>query len=328
MKRLFLTGAPGWLANTLLESLVTSPPSGLEEIRCLVFPGTKLPLLPTNQVKVIAIPGRLEDMESLTVAVAGCDTALHAAGILHVRHTKDWYTINTQGTENLLKVSEQAGLQRLVLISSNAAAGRAQSRNHLMSENDPEQPLSHYGQSKLQAEKLVLNAPFESVVIRPCMFYGPPVPSRHIEIYQRIISGRMPLIGHGNYSRSLTHIENLIQGCRLALEHPKAPGNVYYIADESVYTTRQIIDAMASALETTPNYLRLPAQMAPLAYHGDRILAGFGLYWQSLHLVGEADWHVGVSIKKARDELGYTPTVGLVEGMSSAISWCHQHNLL
>jgi len=46
------------------------------------------------------------------------------------------------------------------------------------------------------------------------MFYGPPVPARHVEIYERIQHARMPLIGHGNYARSLRgHIDNLALGC-------------------------------------------------------------------------------------------------------------------
>lgn len=328
MKKLLVTGVPGWLTDAFLHSLARDPLPGLEEVRSLVMPGARAPHVESPSVRFTASEGRLEDESSLAAATAGCDAVLHAAGLLHVRRTSDWYRVNTAGTDNLLTAARAAGVKRLVLISTNAAGGRAPSADHLMTEADPARPLSHYGRSKLQAEELVLQAGLEGVVLRPCMFYGPPVPARHVDIYRRILNGRMPMVGSGDYARSVTHIDNLVQGCRLALAHAKAPGQVFYIADEPVYTTRRVTEAMAQALGVTPRYIRLPALSAPLAYFGDRLLASAGLYWQNLHLVGEADWHVGVSIAKAKSVLGYAPTMTLETGMQSAIDWCRSRKLL
>jgi len=328
MKKLLLTGVPGWLTDALLYSLAVDPPAEVEEVRSLVLPGGRIPSLPTSRVRFSLYAGRLENPLDMAAATEGCDTVLHAAGLLHVRRTTDWYRVNTDGTRRIVEAAIQAGTQRFVFISTNAAAGRASCSDDLMSESAPPRPLSHYGRSKLLAEQIVLAAPFEGVVLRPCMFYGPPVPARHVEIYKRILTSRMPLIGHGNYARSLTHIDNLVQACRLALVHPKAIGQVYYIADEPVYTTRRVVEAMAAALDTSVQFWRLPALTAPMAYYGDRALAAAGIYWQTLHLVGEANWHVGVSIAKAQTELGYIPLVTLEAGMRRAIQWCRDHKLL
>ena len=162
----------------------------------------------------------------------------------------------------------------------------------------------------------------ETVILRPCMFYGPPVPARHIDVYRRVLAGRMPLVGHGDYARGLTYIDNLVQGCRLAMTHPAANGQTYFISDEPVYTTRRVTEAMAAALGVEPTFIRLPATMARVAHTADMLLARGGAYWQTLHLVGEADWHVGVSCAKARAELGYAPTVKIDEGMTKAVAWC------
>jgi nucleoside-diphosphate-sugar epimerase len=193
-----------------------------------------------------------------------------------------------------------------------------------MIESDPPRPLSHYGRSKWLAETAVnaLASRMQTVIVRPCMFYGPPVPERHIEIYRRIQSGRMPLVGHGHYARSVSHIDNLVQGCHLALTHPSAPGGTYYIVDRPIYTTRDIVDAMATALDAPIRWMKIPAIVAPTAFALDRLLAAVGIYWQTLHLVGEADWHVGVSCEKAIRELGYSPTIELAEGMQQAVRWC------
>lgn len=327
IRRLLITGVPGWLTTALLESLQEDPPEGLEEVRCLALAPLALAPRPGTTVGLRVFVGGLHDARVLDEAAQGCDAVLHAAGVLHVRRTRDWYDTNTNGTSNLLRAAAAGGVRRFVLISSNAAAGRSE-HGALLTEDTPAKPLSHYGRSKLLAEQLVLSAPLEGVVLRPCMFYGPPVPARHVEIYRRILDGRMPMVGHGHYARSVTHIANLVQGCRLALGHPRAAGQVYYIADEPVYTTRAIVEAMADALGCRTRYLRIPGVAAPLSFAADRLLASVGLYWQTLHLVGEADWHVGVSIAKAQRELGYAPRVTLPDGMRQAVEWCRAEGLL
>lgn len=327
--RLLVTGFPGWLIQGYLNRLRQLPPAGLTSIRCFVLHGTQVDtaeLRSSLGVDVDVVYGDLRDPVSIAAAVRGVDSVFHAAGILHVARTKEWYDVNTEGTRVLANAAAEAGVERFLFISSNAAAGRASAPDRLMVESDPPRPLSHYGRSKWLAEQSVnaLSNRMQTVILRPCMFYGPPVPARHIDIYRRIQTGRMPLIGHGNYARSVSYIDNLVQGCDLALTHPAAAGQTYYIADRQVYTTRQVVEAMATALQVPVRWLRFPAIMAPTAFILDRILAALGIYWQTLHLVGEADWHVGVSCEKAARELGYAPAVDLAEGMAQAVLWCKE----
>jgi nucleoside-diphosphate-sugar epimerase len=358
-RQLLITGVPGWLAAALLEDLARNPWPELAGIRCLVEPGAKLsdlmlssdgvplascqcrgadcqsaevmaPSQPAPHAAIEIVRGDLRDADALRAAVQGVDTVLHAAGIVHARRTRDWYDVNTAGTRLLAEAAATSGVERLVFISSNAAAGRAESRDRPLTEADPPRPLSHYGRSKWLAERAVLAMAgrIEPVVLRPCMFYGPPVPRRHVDIYRRILHGRMPLVGGGDFARSLTHVDNLVQGCRLAMTHAAAVGQTYYITDEPVYTTREIVEAMADALGTSPRFLRLPRLTATVAYAVDRTLAAMGCYWQTVHLVGESDWHVGVSCDKARRELGYRPARTLAEGMREAVAWCVEKGLL
>ena len=331
--RLLITGVPGWLTGALLASFVESEPQGLTSMRCLVQRQLSIDadlFLRDYPLEMEIVYGDLRDADSLSTALRGVDTVLHSGAILHVRHTRDWYETNSSGTKKLAAEAVKAGVERFVFISSNAAAGRSDSYDHLRTEAEKPRPLSHYGKSKWLAEQAVnaLQAQMETVILRPCMFYGPPVPKRHIDVYQRILDGRMPLVGDGNFARSLSHIDNLVQGSLLALTHPAAVGQTYYIADRLVYTTRQVTEAMAKALKVIPRFIQLPRLMAPLAYNLDMTLAAAGFYLQTLHLVGEADWHVGVSIEKACRELGYDPKVELFEGMQQAVDWCRSKGLI
>jgi nucleoside-diphosphate-sugar epimerase len=333
--KLLVTGVPGWLTSAFLEDLARDPLPGLTGIRCLTQPDTSsdpcsVLRAPCSLLDTEIVHGDLRDADSLRAAVQGIDSILHAAGVVHVRRVRDWYDVNTNGTRALALAAVQAGVGRMVYLSSNAAAGPARDFDRVLTEADPPAPRSHYGRSKWLAEQaLALMSPqIETVVLRPCMFYGPPVPPRHIEVYQRIVHGRMPLVGGGHFARSLSHIDNLVQGCRLALSHPAAAGETYYITDRPVYTTRQIIEAMAAALGVRPRYLHLPRLVGPMAHAADHALAAFDCYWQTLHLVGESDWHVGVSCDKACRELGYQPSMTLADGMRQAVDWCIQERRL
>jgi len=138
----------------------------------------------------------------------------------------------------------------------------------------------------------------------------------------------MPLVGGGGYARSLSHVDNVLQGLGLALRSSAANGHVFNIADAEVYTTRRVVEAMAGALGVRPRYLPLPAVAAKAAYGVDWLVAAFGRYQQEIHLVGESDWNVGVSIEKARRVLGYEPKVTIDDGMRGAVEWCRAQGLL
>ena len=330
---LLITGAPGWLCDALIASIERSPLAGIDRIRCFIREGVeheRAELARRWGSGVEIVEGDVTVPASLTAAMHGVAAVVHGAAVIHVEHTREYYEINTQGTRNVAQAAAAAGAKRFVYISTNAAGGRTASADTLMTESDVDRPLSAYGHSKRLAELLLMDVPGPMVrsVLRPCMFYGPPVPPRHVEIYRRIRSGWMPLVGGGGYRRSLTHIDNLVQAVRLALTRANADRQTYYVADADPYTTRGVVDAMARALGVKPRYLHLPAFAARAAYAADRVLARQGLYAQAVHLVGEADWNVGVSIEKARRELGYEPRVAIDEGMRQAVEWCRDRALL
>lgn len=260
----------------------------------------------------------------------GVDTVVHAAGVLHVQRTQEFYDINTEGTRRLAEAAAQAGVGRFVFVSTNAAGGKSDSPAQLLTEEDTPRPLSHYGRSKWLAEATLtaLSGGMERVILRPSLFHGPPVPARHVELFKRIIHGRMPLIGGGKYARSATHIDHLVQAVRLAVLHPAAAGRTYYVADPKVYTTREIVEAIARALGVRPKWIYLPDFAATFAHELDTQIARLGGYWQTLHLVGEANWHVGLSIERARRELGYDPPFDIDHGMHEAVAWCRRQGLL
>jgi len=329
-KTVLITGVPGWLSHALVEGFSSGKwGQQYDKVRCLVAPFNASALKKPVSDKVEHIAGDLLDPASLAKAVEGVHSIIHTAGIIHVSRVADWYRVNFDGTKNLLAEAQTAGVKSFVYVSSNAAAGRSEDGRPML-ESQPPRPLSHYGESKLRAEQAVIAASdkMHTSVLRPCMFYGPPVPDRHVEFFRLVKFGRVPMVGSGTYARSMVHVENLAQSCWLALQTPAARGETFYIADEDAYTVNQFIDSIATAMNVQPRYLRLPPIVSTICYQLDRLLNALGIYQQTLHLVGEATWSVGVSVDKAKRILGYRPTRTLQEGITEAVRWSDQTGLL
>lgn len=328
--RLLITGYPGWLTSRFLETLNEYPFSGFSSIRCLVHPAQRIPALPQGTWSYV--PGDLLDSVSLREAVKECDIILHAAGIIHVKHMNDFYRINRDGTRDLLEAAASAGISKMIYISSNAAQGFCKGRGNELDETAPCRPVSHYGKSKRQGEEVVLEyqrtGKIQTVILRPAMFYGPPVPWRHLDVYKRILRGRFPVFGTGDYLRSVTYIDNLVQAIHLAIQKPEANGKIYTIIDRETPTLKEVIFAMAVALGTKVKIQHFPKWMAQAAGFLDKILETLGIYWMLPHIVGEAHKHIAYRITRAEKDLGYNPKINYQEGYRKAIDWCFEKGLL
>ena len=103
------------------------------------------------------------------------DVVVHTAGIVHSFKPETFYQINTDGTKQLIDdLKKKYPKLHFIFLSSLSAAGPA-SKNPL-DLNTNEGPVSHYGQSKLQAEQALLkDAPknWSLSIVRPPMIIGP-----------------------------------------------------------------------------------------------------------------------------------------------------------
>ena len=129
----------------------------------------------------------------------------------------------------------------------------------------------------------------------------------------------------------MAYTDNLVQGLLRAEVADKAPGNAYWIADAEPYELREILATVRRALvaeglpTSGPDTIRMPRAAARLAERVDVLLQGRGRYLQAVHVLGELNHTIACDISRARDELGYRPTVALEEGMRASIRWCLDH---
>ena len=330
-----VTGASGWLGQNLVRALV----GRRERIRCLVPTDDERPGLALLSTAVEVVVGDVRDpatADRLFEAVGPGAAVFHAAAVIHpAASTREFFDVNVGGTQNVVDRARRAGAARFVHVSSNSPFGVNPTPDDVFTEDSPYDPYLGYGKSKYEAEQLVRKAhergDIATVMIRAPWFYGPNQPPRQSQFFRAIRRGRFPLVGDGTQRRSMAYTDNLVQGLLRAEVADKAPGNAYWVADERPYELREILATVRRALDAEglptsgPERVSLPRFAARLAERADTVLQGRGRYVQPLHVLGELNHTIACDISRARDELGYQPTVALEEGMRTSIRWCLDH---
>jgi len=342
-----VTGAPGWLGTRLVRVLVNglpdvpalASPDPERRIRCLVLPGMSSDVLKQISPKVECVPGDIRDPGSMTdfFRDAAGATVFHLCGIIHPRRIPELYEINTQGTRHVLDAAMRAGARRIIVISSNSPAGCNPTRDHRFDEKSPYNPYMSYGRSKKLAEDAVHEAQatrkIETVILRPCWFYGPDQPPRQTRFFTMIKQGKAPIVGGGESRRSMSYVDNTCQALLLAERTPVASGKTYWVADRTPYTMNQIVDTVERLLEgefgmqVAHKRMRLPGLASTVALAADKVLQGVGMYNQEIHVLSEMDKTIACSTALAERELGYDPKIDLEEGMRRSIRWCLDQGL-
>ena len=323
--RVLVTGGSGFLGSHIVEGLLDEP--GAEVFALVRDPCRPRWLEGETRVRLIA-----GDLQNLPALPDGLTAVYHVAGSTKTLKTKAYYTVNRDGTTNLLRALErQSGRPRFVHISSLAAAGPS-SPERGVREDDPPRPVSHYGESKLQAEREVLKCRdrFSVVVLRPGAIYGPR-DEDFLEYFRWIKRGLRPLVGRRQLL-SVVYVRDVVRAALLAGRAEAAAGGIFNIADPTPCGWEEIGAIAAGLLGRRPRTVRLPlwaAYLASAASEGVGRLIGRDkglMNRDKVKLARPAGWVADVA--KARRVLGFETAVPLEQGLGETIAWYLAKGLL
>jgi nucleoside-diphosphate-sugar epimerase len=328
-----VTGASGWLGQNLVRAVAAQ--AGRHRVRCLVRTEDDAARLEVVHPAIEAVVGDVRDPAALDRCFDGLGgaTVFHAAAVIHpARAVREMFDVNVGGTQLTLDRARRVQATRFVHVSSNSPFGANDHPEDRFTEDDPYAPYLGYGQSKCEAEQLVRasqdRGDLQTVILRPPWFYGPFQPPRQTQFFSAVRKGRFPVVAPGTQRRSMVFTGNLVQAMLRAEVVDRAAGRAYWIADAQPYELGEIIATVRAALRaegvpvTRRPAPRIPRSAALLAAQADRILQGAGRYVQPMHVLGELKDTIACDITRARDELGYEPTIGLLEGMRISVRWC------
>ena len=170
--KILITGATGYIGYNLAMEAARRNYTVHILVRDL-----QSPLLPTHP-NIIKLKGDITDKGSVMAAMMNCDKVIHAAAIakLSAKDNTIFYSVNVEGTRNMLDAALALGVKKFVFTSSGAVIGP--SGKYPMSENDPRIAAfeNDYEISKHWAEELVkgyCRRGLFAVIVAASRVYGP-----------------------------------------------------------------------------------------------------------------------------------------------------------
>lgn len=309
-----VTGGTGFIGTHLLERLA----AGRAEVRALVRRRNVPRALPEG---VQAVYGDLTTGEGIHAALEGAGTVIHLAGVTKALHADDYYSGNVRATEKLAHAVAGRGL-RLVHVSSLAAIGPAIG-GVPVSEDAEAHPLTHYGKSKLDAERVVRDLAPDAVIVRPPVVYGP----HDTDVFQLLKSisrGLVLQISGGERWFSAIYVQDLVDGLLAAARIPQAAGRTYFLAHAKPVSWTQLGSAAARIMSRTPRVVTIPFALANAVGAGAEIWARItgkpGIL--SRDKIAEARCTAWTcDTRRASGELGFVAPTSLEAGLGQTLAW-------
>jgi nucleoside-diphosphate-sugar epimerase len=269
--------------------------------------------------------GSLDEPSTLEAALEGVTHVIHCAGKTKALRRKEFAQVNVGGTQRLLEAiqARRPTLQRLVHVSSLAACGPGTLQNPV-GEEDPPQPVSAYGHSKLAAERLVWDVRgLPKVVLRPGGVYGPG-DSDFLRLFQTVGRGLIPQFGGGRQPLTLVYVDDLARLAVHCLREPRAVGRTFHVAHPQPVTAAELGQCVARALGVSARRLPLPyALLYPVSW-GAEFLARLTrrpsiLSVDRRHELMAPGWVCNPG--RLQRQLGWKCETGLQEGLRRTAAW-------
>ncbi len=320
--KILVTGATGFIGSHLVDYLLELG----YDVRATIRKTSNLQWLKDKNIELVET--NLNSIDDVCKAVQDVDYIYHIAGLVAAKVYHAFLKANRDATETLLKACEQVNLnlQRFVLVSSQTVAGPSSSLENPQTEDDLPKPITSYGKSKLEGEKITLNysEKIPVTIVRPPAVYGPR-DTAIMDIFKLANKGIAPLIGFEDKFVSLIYVKDLVRGIVLAGESNISEGQIYFITSHQFYTWNEIMDTMKIALGKKhllkvkiPNTLVLALagisdifgrfSEKPPVFNYEKGIDFVQKYWIC-------------SPEKARRDLDYVSEVSLEDGLTETAEW-------
>jgi len=257
-KKALVTGGAGFIGSHIVEELLQM---GVEVTSIDNYIGGKhenLINLP-NQHLLHEINCDVTDYEHLKQYLPGIEVVFHNAASKKTICLKDPrmdLRINAEGTFNILELSRDFGVKKVVHASTGSVYGEAQ--YFPQDEKHPLVPTSYYGVSKLAGEKYVKAFEhlydLDTTVLRYFHVYGPRQESADnkggvVAIFCRRALAGLPLeiFGDGSQQRSFTYVKDIVRANILVATYPQSKGQVYNCASGLKITIQSLAEKVRQA---------------------------------------------------------------------------------
>ena len=309
-KKILVTGAGGFIASHLVESLVSSGAA----VRAFVRYNSRgdlglLRSLPPDLFqKVEVISGDLRDLPAVREAMEGMDVVFHLGALIAIPysylHPAEVVETNIIGTMNILLSARDLKTQRVVHTSTSEVYGTA--LRVPIDEDHPLQGQSPYSASKIGADKLAesfyRSYGLPVVTIRPFNTYGPRQSARAVipTIISQVLTKDEIALGSLDTRRDFTYVSDTVNGFLKGAEAEGIEGETINLGTGSEVTVGELVDMVCQITGKKVKIHQDPLRMRPENS-------------EVLRLISDN--------RRARLRLGWQPEVDMQTGLSNTIAW-------
>ncbi|MEO3795724.1 dTDP-glucose 4,6-dehydratase [Nonomuraea sp. B10E15] len=300
--RVLVTGGAGFIGSHFVHGLDAADVTVLDK---LTYAGSRANL---DGVRHTFVHGDVCDAGLLAEVVPGHDVVVNFAAESHVDRSiegaAEFVRTNVLGTQTLLQACLEAGVAKMVQVSTDEVYGTIESGS--WTEDAPLAPRSPYAASKagadLIARSYAITHGMDVSITRCGNNYGPrQYPEKIIPLFvTRLLRGAtVPLYGDGGNVRDWIHVQDHCAGIRLVMDKGE-PGEVYHVAGTAELTN----------LELT-----------------GRLLEACGRDWDLVEHVEDRKGHdrrYSLDDAKLR-ALGYRPEIPFEQGLKDTVRWYAEH---
>jgi nucleoside-diphosphate-sugar epimerase len=314
--KVFVTGGTGFIGGEVVRQLRARG----DEVACLVRNPAKGARLEALGCSLVA--GDLSDAEAIRAGMAGCDGAIHAAAVYEVGIPKSqrpaMRDANVGGTERVLGAAREAGVPKVVYVSTVGAFGNTHGKVVDESYQHPGKEFtSYYEETKWEGHQVARRMIAEGLpctIVQPGGVYGPGDTSQVADLLGQFLDGKMPMIPFPEFGICLAHVEDVAAGIVLALDKGD-PGEEYVLSGPAT-TMRKAIETVAGLTGRKAPKRAVPTPLLKaLTPIGPLVGKAMSQPPNLREMISSADgvtfW---ASHEKATRELGYAPR-GMDEGL-------------
>lgn len=223
------------------------------------------------------------------------------------RHPRRFFRINLEGCLNLLAACARHAVRRMLYVSSTEVYGRV--KGQPIAEDAALLPANTYAVSKAAADRLCTTFFHEHgvpvVIARIFNAYGPRETQPYVvpEILRQLARGPALRLGDVEARRDLTYVDDTARGLVALMASELPDGEPTHVASGTSVTVRdlallcgRLMGHAAISIETDPRRLR---RLEVAEFRGDA--------------------------SRLQAATGWSPTVGLEEGLRRTIAWFTAH---